>query len=166
MKFNIPVKDVTIVNTFIGIGKTIHEFVDANGKDVFLPCISYHLPTIDVWLLSPQNYHQLNGANSIIKVFNFHMVLKNHNIVRPINRQEANLPIIYNAYVTLAQMKRHRPLLRLGMAFIGLGSFHLVGGIRTDRDSSVTEGEVILTYKFESFISSVDPVLDISKIKM
>ena len=48
------------------------------------------------------------------------MVLKNHNIVIPINKQDSNLTIIYNSYVTSAQMKRHEPLLRSGMAFIGL----------------------------------------------
>ena len=49
-KCSIPVKDIKKVNTFIGIGTTIHRFVDANGKYVFLPCISYHLPTTDVQL--------------------------------------------------------------------------------------------------------------------
>ena len=48
VRFNTPVKDVTKVNTVIGIGKKNCKFVDANGKDVFLPCISYHLPTTDV----------------------------------------------------------------------------------------------------------------------
>ena len=47
---NIPVKDVTKVNTVIGIGTTIYNFVDANGKYLFLPCIFYHLPTTDVQL--------------------------------------------------------------------------------------------------------------------
>ena len=50
---NIPVKDVTKVNTVIGIGLTIHKFADTNVKYVFLPCISYHLPTTDVKLLYP-----------------------------------------------------------------------------------------------------------------
>ena len=34
---NTHVKEVTYDNTIIGIGTTIHKFVDANGKDVFLP---------------------------------------------------------------------------------------------------------------------------------
>ena len=36
VKRNTPVKDVTKVNTVIGIGTTIHKFVDANRKYVFL----------------------------------------------------------------------------------------------------------------------------------
>ena len=39
VNFNIPVKDITKVNTVIGIRTTIHKFVDANAKDVFLPCV-------------------------------------------------------------------------------------------------------------------------------
>ena len=37
VKCNTPVKDFTYDNTVIGIGTTIHKFVDENGKDVFLP---------------------------------------------------------------------------------------------------------------------------------
>ena len=85
VKCNTPVKDVKKVNTVIGIGTIIHKFVDANGKYVFLPCISYHLPTTDVRLFSPQTYYQLHGAHSIIKGFNVQMALKNHNIVVRIN---------------------------------------------------------------------------------
>ena len=86
-------KDVTYDNTVIGIGTTIHKFVDTNGKCVFLPCIYYHLPTTDVQLFFLQTYHQLHGANSIIKGFNVQMVLKNHNISKPINIQERNILI-------------------------------------------------------------------------
>ena len=67
VKCDIPVKDVTKVNKVIGIGTTIHKFVDTNGQSVFLPCISYHLPITDVRLFSPQTYHQLQGAQSIVR---------------------------------------------------------------------------------------------------
>ena len=67
------------------------------------------------------------------------MVPNNHNIFIPINRQEAKLSIIYNYYVTSAQKKRHGPLLRLGMAFIGLDSLDLFGDLRTYIDSSEIE---------------------------
>jgi hypothetical protein len=39
-----PVQDVTKVNKVIGIGTTIHKFTNTDGKPVFLPCFSYHLP--------------------------------------------------------------------------------------------------------------------------
>jgi hypothetical protein len=40
---DIDVRDVTK-----GIGTTLHKFVDDAGNDVYLPCVSYHLPTTDV----------------------------------------------------------------------------------------------------------------------
>ena len=97
-KCNIYVREVTKVNTVISIGTKIHKFVDENGKYVFLPGISYHLPTTDVIIFCPKPYNQLHGAHSINKGFNFQMGLKNHDIGIPINIQEANLPIIYNSY--------------------------------------------------------------------
>ena len=84
LKCNIPVKNVTKVNTAIGIEKN-HKFVDANGKYVLLTCIYYHIPTTYVQLLSPQTYHHLHGEHSIIKLFYVKIVPKNHKIVIPIN---------------------------------------------------------------------------------
>ena len=40
----IPVRDVTKVNTVIGIGTTLHKFTDTSGLPVYLPYVSYHLP--------------------------------------------------------------------------------------------------------------------------
>ena len=99
--------------------KQIHTLVDANVKDVLLSFIYYHLPTTDVRPFYPQNYHQLHGAHSTIKGLNVQISPKNHNIFIPINRKEANLPIIYNSYMTSAQKKRHGPLLRSGIKCIG-----------------------------------------------
>jgi hypothetical protein len=57
VKCEIPVRDVTKVNTVVGIGTTLHKFTDINGNPVYLPCVSYHLPETDVHLFSPQTYH-------------------------------------------------------------------------------------------------------------
>jgi len=42
VKCEIPVRDVTKVNTVVGIGTTLHKFTDINGNPVYLPCVSYH----------------------------------------------------------------------------------------------------------------------------
>jgi hypothetical protein len=55
----IPVRDVTKVNNVIGIGTTLHKFTDTKGFPVYLPCVSYHLPQMDVRLFSPHTYHQM-----------------------------------------------------------------------------------------------------------
>ena len=62
---DIDVCDVTKVNKVIGIGTTLNKFVDASGTVIYLPCVSYHLPTTDVQLFSPQVYHQIYGGHSI-----------------------------------------------------------------------------------------------------
>ncbi len=61
---DIPVWDVTKVNKVIRIGTTLHKFTNTDGKPVFLPCISYHLPQTDTCLFSPQTYHQMHGGYS------------------------------------------------------------------------------------------------------
>ena len=40
---DIAIKDVTNINHVIGIGTTIHTFKNDKGKDVFRPCVFYHL---------------------------------------------------------------------------------------------------------------------------
>ena len=151
VKCLINVKDVPKVNTAIGIGTTIHKFVDENGKDVLLPCIYHHLPTTDVQIFSTQTYHQIHGENSIIKGFNVQMLLKNHKIFILINIQEANPPIIYNFYVTSAQKKRHGQILRSGIAFIGFYYMYFFGDIRTYIYIRRIYGEAMLTDKFDHF---------------
>jgi hypothetical protein len=59
---DIPVRDVTKVNKVIGIGTTLHKFANTDGKPVFLPCVSYHLPQTDVCLFFPQTYHQMHSG--------------------------------------------------------------------------------------------------------
>jgi hypothetical protein len=64
VKCEIPGRDVTKVNTVVGIGTTLHKFTDINGNPVYLPCVSYHLPDTDVRLFSPQTCHQMHGGYS------------------------------------------------------------------------------------------------------
>jgi hypothetical protein len=48
VKCEIPVRDVTKVNTVVGIGTTLHKFTDINGNPLYLPSVLYHLPETDV----------------------------------------------------------------------------------------------------------------------
>ena len=40
----IPVKDISKTNIVVGIGTTLHKFM-IEGEPIWLPCLSYHLPT-------------------------------------------------------------------------------------------------------------------------
>ena len=66
VEVSFEVWDVTKANKVVGVGITLHRFVDDYGKDVYLPCVLYHLPTSDVRLFLPQIYHQLHGGSSTI----------------------------------------------------------------------------------------------------
>jgi hypothetical protein len=63
---DIDVRDVTKVNKVIGVGTTLHKFVDVAGNNIYLPCVSYHLPSTDIQLFSPQVYHQIYGGHSVV----------------------------------------------------------------------------------------------------
>ena len=89
---DIAVKYVTKINR-VGIGTTLHKFKNGKGKDVFLPCVFYHIPTVDVWLFSSKTYHQRHGVNSYICVYCVEMNSKDHIIVIPIRRELANLKL-------------------------------------------------------------------------
>jgi hypothetical protein len=90
VKCDIPVRDVTKVNKVIGIGTTVHKFMDTNGNPVFLPCVSYHLPQTDVRLFSPQTYHQMHGGYSEVYGQSVQMKLRTSCIQIDIVRDHAN----------------------------------------------------------------------------
>ena len=119
VKCDIQVKDVTKVNTVIGIGTTINKFRDANGQDVFLPCVSYHLTTTDVRLFSPQTYHQLHGGKSVVDANEVTMHLEGHKVVIPIDRNGINLPVVGDSYVSSKEKKRMGLQLRSALGRAG-----------------------------------------------
>ena len=91
---DISVKDVTKINRVIGIGTTLHKFKNDKGKYVFLPCVSYHIPTTDIRIFSPQTYHQMHGGNSYLCSDCVEINLKANIIVIPIRRELSNIPIV------------------------------------------------------------------------
>ena len=127
MEAEIAVKDVTKVNKVIGIGTKLHKFRNDRGKSVFLPCVSYHLPTTDVRLFSPQMYHQTHGGYSRINGDSVEMNMKNNNIFIPIRREQAILPIVFDYYVTTKQKNEVGPHIRSAMAYSNLLSLDLFG---------------------------------------
>ena len=107
---DIDVRDVTKVNKVIGIGTTLHKFVDGTGNNVYLPCVSYHLPSTDVRLFSPQVYHQIYGGHSIVNGDKVIMRICYDNelktISTPIDRDGTNLPIVCDSFVSNNMKKK------------------------------------------------------------
>ncbi len=97
---DIPVWDVTKVNKVIRIRTTLHKFTDTDGKPVFLPCISYHLPQTKVCLFSPQTYHQMHGGYSEVYAQSIQMKLRTSTISITIKQGLTNLPVVHDSFVS------------------------------------------------------------------
>jgi hypothetical protein len=105
----IDVCNITKVNKVVGIGTTLHKFVDSNGNHVYLPCVSYHLPTTDVRLFSPQIYHQLHNGHSVVNGNEVVMKFCKEGalILIHIDRNTTNLPIMHNSFVSEKVKREH-----------------------------------------------------------
>ena len=112
---DIPVRDVTKVNKVIGIGTTLHKFTDANGHPVYLPCVSYHLPSTDVRLFSPQTYHQMHGGYSEVYGDCIRMLLKTSTIEIHIAREKHNLPVVFDSFVSTKTKRALASTMRSGL---------------------------------------------------
>ena len=124
---HIPVKDISKTNYVVGIGTTLHKFM-VDGEAFWLPCLSYHLPTADVRLFSPQTFHTLYGGSSTVEGDRVNMrvakpvnmgVLDGNSgsdnfweIPIPIDREGANVPIVYNSAVSAHEMREIGPQIR------------------------------------------------------
>jgi len=118
----IDVRDITKVNKVVGIGTTLHKFVDNNGNHVYLPCVSYHLPTMDVRLFSPQIYHQLHGGHSVVNSDEVVMKFRKEgaSISIPIDRDATNLPVVHNSFVSEKVKREHASKFRSALHATGL----------------------------------------------
>jgi hypothetical protein len=108
---DIPVRDVTKVNKVIGIGTTLHKFTDTDGKPVFIPCVSYHLPQTDVRLFSPQTYHQMHGGYSEVYAESIQMKLCTSTISITIEQGLTNLPVVHDSFVSEKAKRGLGPLM-------------------------------------------------------
>jgi hypothetical protein len=104
----ITVRDIARENTVIGVGTTLHKF-KIDGNDVFLPCLSYHLPTAEVRLFSPQTYHTLYGGHSTVGGDQVQMFIDHLKINVGIDRESTNVPMVKDCSVSAAEMKLHGP---------------------------------------------------------
>jgi hypothetical protein len=118
---DIPVWNVTKVNKIIGIGTTLHKFTNTEGKPVFLPCVSYHLPQTDIRLFSPQTYHQMHGGYSKVYAQGIQMKLRTSTISITINQGLTNLPVVHNSFVSEKAKHGLGPLMHSGLVLDFLG---------------------------------------------
>ena len=89
---SISVNDIARTNTVIGIGTTLHKF-KVDGEDIFLACLSYHLPSADVRLFSPQTFHTLYGGHSTVQGDRVDMFIDSLRVGVGIDREASNVPM-------------------------------------------------------------------------
>jgi hypothetical protein len=109
VKCEIDVCDITKVNKVVGIGTRLHKLVDKYGNHVYLPCVSYHLSSMDVRLFSPQIYHQLHGGHSVVNGNEVVMKFCKEGalISIPIDKNATNLPIMHNSFMSKKVKREH-----------------------------------------------------------
>ena len=108
---NIPVHDIARTNMVIDIGTTLHKF-KINGEDIFIPCLSYHLPSAEVQLFSPQTYHTLYGGHSAVFGNHVDMFIDHLKIAVEIGGYASNVPTVYDCSVSPKEMEEHGPHIR------------------------------------------------------
>ena len=104
----IPVKDISKTSMVIGIGTTLHKFM-VNGEPIWLPCLSYHLPSAQIHLSSPQTYHTLYGGHSVVQGDHVDMYVGEHRIHVPINCEGVNVPVVSNYAVSSKEIAEIGP---------------------------------------------------------
>ncbi len=141
MECDNSVRDVTKVNKVIGIGTKIHKFTDTDGKSVFLPCVSYHLPQTYVCLFSPQTYHQMHGGYLMVYGQSIQMKLCTSTISIDIIRDHPNLPVVHDSYVSEKAKRGLGPLMRSGLCQTHLSALDFFGEIDSVVSSIVTQSD-------------------------
>ena len=113
---DIPVKDISKTNRVIGICTTLHRF-RSGGKSFWMPCLSYHLPSAEIRLFSPQVFHTLYGGESTVGGGEVVMHVPNPkgdlwDIRINIDRDGGNVPMVYDCAVTAKEMRVIGPQIR------------------------------------------------------
>ena len=92
---------------------------------MYLPCVSYHLPTTDVRLFSPQVYHQLHGGHSVVTGDAVTMLVRNKSsppitITIPIDKDCTNLPVVHDSFVSQKAKRQHASKFRSALNATGI----------------------------------------------
>ena len=90
--------DIAHTNTIVGIGTTLHK-LKINGEDIYLPCLSYHLPSADVRLFSRHTYLTLYGGHSAVFRDRVQLFIDSLWIDVAIDRESLNVLMVYDCWV-------------------------------------------------------------------
>ena len=105
METDIPFKNVIKVNQVIGIGTTLSKVMGTIGEEIILPCIYYHLPSLDVHLFIFQMYQQMHGWLSTVKRNTVNMTILLCQVQMPIETDGTNLPVLHDVLISQEKKK-------------------------------------------------------------
>ena len=98
------------------MGLVLYKIQATNGNYCYIPCVSYHLPTTDIRLISPQAYHQGFGGKSVLDGNSFKVHLAKHKncdvrhvLDIPIDKG-TNLPMVRSCVCTQKEKEEIGPL--------------------------------------------------------
>ena len=66
-------------NMVVEMGTMLHKF-QVDGEPIWLPCLSYHLPSAEIRLFSPQTYQTLYGGHSVFQGDRIEIFVGEHRI--------------------------------------------------------------------------------------
>eukprot|EP00956_Cyclotella_meneghiniana_P025138 scaffold51757_cov42-Cyclotella_meneghiniana.AAC.11 len=108
---SITINDIARSNQVVDVGTTLHKFKH-NGSYIFIPCLSYHLPSANIRLFSPQTYHTIYGGHSTVNGDRVEQYIDHLRIRVDIDNNGSNVPMIYGCHVSPQEMKEHGPHIR------------------------------------------------------
>jgi len=74
----------------------------------------------DVRLFSPQTFHQMHGGHSEVHGDRVEILLDHHTIVIPINREQTNLPVIQDSWLTSKEKQAYGTQMKSALSWSGL----------------------------------------------
>ena len=145
--------DVTNINLLIGIVTTLHKFQNDQGKDIFLPSVSYHSTQTYVQLFYPQIYHQMHGGHSSLNGDAVEMHFKGNRVVIPIRREQSNPLILYNYFVSSKEKKEVGPHTHSTMDYSNLSNLDFFGDLQTliEMANGKRGFEIIINNKYKHY---------------
>ena len=108
---DIQLAAVTAITKVSGIGTVIYKFVTRSGKVVFIPHVSFHMPSSTVRLFSPQTYFKQFGGSGTMDGTMYSMYLADGEIIDfPID-PHSNLPLAHDCACTAQEKAKYGPRL-------------------------------------------------------
>jgi hypothetical protein len=116
-------RDVTRSTMLLGLEQLVSISLQTSKVSQYIYLVStYHLLETDFHLFFPQMYHQMNGGYSEVYSHCVHMLLKTSTMNTCIVKEEHNLPIVCDSFVSGKAKKALASIMRSGLCHTRLNA--------------------------------------------